>query len=491
MRQITGVLVLTVIAAVVATIEVAMAAPFSGGIVAERIGGTATFTSGPALASGVGAPIFIDEFNPTTNARIQSIALPSTDPDAEGPQRSIVENGSTNQVGFISRSVNENYIMATGIGVDAGTSGVPGAATTNNRIIARIDGSGNVDTSTGFSEANSVNTNTSASVRSVASVDGTKFYVGTGNTTAGTRYIDTFGAIDDTTERVSGATSQVRTIGIFGDRMFYTNSATYSLRSVKDTITGGLPVNESSTSTVEILPITANSSPEQFVFLDLVDSVGFDGTGLDTLYLTHAGVISATNNPTTGSDLNSGGLQKYTFDGANFVQQITFNSGLSSTNTDPLFGGLQGLVFSGFEGGNPVFFASTSAPSTTGNSIVKIADSGTSSAFTSIATAPLNSVFRGLALAPVNAPPAVPGDYNGNGKVDAADYVVWRNGGPLLNEVDTPGTINAQDYTEWRSRFGNPGSGGGLGAAVPEPPTFLMIGLILALGPPFVIRKRG
>ena len=53
------------------------------------------------------------------------------------------------------------------------------------------------------------------------------------------------------------------------------------------------------------------------------------------------------------------------------------------------------------------------------------------------------------------------GDYNNNGKVDAADYVLWRNGGPLSNEVDTPGTVNAADYTEWRARFGNPGSGAG------------------------------
>ena len=37
----------------------------------------------------------------------------------------------------------------------------------------------------------------------------------------------------------------------------------------------------------------------------------------------------------------------------------------------------------------------------------------------------------------------VPGDYNNNGVVDAADYVLWRKGGPLQNEVDTPGTVNA------------------------------------------------
>ncbi len=87
---------------------------------------------------------------------------------------------------------------------------------------------------------------------------------------------------------------------------------------------------------------------------------------------------------------------------------------------------------------------------------------------------------------------AVPGDYNGNGIVDAADYVLWRKGGPLVNEVDNPGTVNAADYTAWRARFGNT-AGAGSGAvlsAVPEPGTLvsaLFCGL-LAVG---IMRRRG
>lgn len=63
------------------------------------------------------------------------------------------------------------------------------------------------------------------------------------------------------------------------------------------------------------------------------------------------------------------------------------------------------------------------------------------------------------------------GDYNNNGKVDAADYVLWRNGGPLANEVADVGTISANDFTEWRARFGNPpGAGAGVASSVvPEP----------------------
>jgi hypothetical protein len=70
-----------------------------------------------------------------------------------------------------------------------------------------------------------------------------------------------------------------------------------------------------------------------------------------------------------------------------------------------------------------------------------------------------------------------PGDYNNNGVVDAADYVLWRKGGPLANEVDNPGTVNAADYTAWRARFGNTsGSGSGLAAgAVPEPGSTVLV----------------
>jgi hypothetical protein len=69
------------------------------------------------------------------------------------------------------------------------------------------------------------------------------------------------------------------------------------------------------------------------------------------------------------------------------------------------------------------------------------------------------------------------GDYNGNGIVDGADYVQYRNGGALQNEVATIGSVTPEDYTEWRSRFGNTsGSGSSLGAsAVPEPGSIALL----------------
>ena len=80
------------------------------------------------------------------------------------------------------------------------------------------------------------------------------------------------------------------------------------------------------------------------------------------------------------------------------------------------------------------------------------------------------------AVAP--SPPTTTGDYNGNGVVDTADYVAWRN---TLNETvpigsgadgKPDGTINLEDYDFWKARFGNPVSGtSNGGVAVPEPNT--------------------
>jgi hypothetical protein len=72
------------------------------------------------------------------------------------------------------------------------------------------------------------------------------------------------------------------------------------------------------------------------------------------------------------------------------------------------------------------------------------------------------------------------GDYNNNGAVDAADFVLWRDGGPLAN--DATAGVQPGDYDVWRANFGV-GSGSGSAAAfssVPEPASLVlfMLGII-------------
>jgi hypothetical protein len=68
------------------------------------------------------------------------------------------------------------------------------------------------------------------------------------------------------------------------------------------------------------------------------------------------------------------------------------------------------------------------------------------------------------------------GDYNGNGSVDAADYVLWRNtmGQPVAPpgsgaDGDKSGLVDAGDHAFWQSRFGNVTSQATNGVSVPEP----------------------
>jgi hypothetical protein len=77
------------------------------------------------------------------------------------------------------------------------------------------------------------------------------------------------------------------------------------------------------------------------------------------------------------------------------------------------------------------------------------------------------------------------GDYNDNGSVEAADYVVWRKGGlPLLND-ETPGN-QPGDENQWRENFDEPSGGLSASGTVPEPATALL--LLFAAGG--FIRRR-
>ena len=80
------------------------------------------------------------------------------------------------------------------------------------------------------------------------------------------------------------------------------------------------------------------------------------------------------------------------------------------------------------------------------------------------------------------------GDYNGNGVVDAADYVVWRNAvnATGINQPadgDRNRVVNQLDYDLWRSKFGQTsGSAAGvidsMPGSIPEPSTLVLAAAI-------------
>lgn len=113
----------------------------------------------------------------------------------------------------------------------------------------------------------------------------------------------------------------------------------------------------------------------------------------------------------------------------------------------------------------------TAAPASPGDVIVRYA-------------AHESTVFDGPQLIVSHAPLVNPGDYNQDGVVDAADYVVWRDQVGQIVPVGTAadgtrdGLINHDDYEAWRQRFGEITSGMGAsnatGLSVPEPGTCVM-----------------
>lgn len=72
------------------------------------------------------------------------------------------------------------------------------------------------------------------------------------------------------------------------------------------------------------------------------------------------------------------------------------------------------------------------------------------------------------------------GDYNGDLKVDAADYTIWRDTlnstSDLRADGDNSGTVDQNDYDLWKANFGESSGGGALSSnsVVPEPSTLLM-----------------
>jgi hypothetical protein len=95
-------------------------------------------------------------------------------------------------------------------------------------------------------------------------------------------------------------------------------------------------------------------------------------------------------------------------------------------------------------------------------------------------------------LLQIGAAPTLTGDYNINGTVDAADYVLWRESlnqmGPgLAADGNANNQIDAADYDVWRVHFGKPANGSGAiagltsassvepsSSAVPEPASIVL-----------------
>lgn len=118
-------------------------------------------------------------------------------------------------------------------------------------------------------------------------------------------------------------------------------------------------------------------------------------------------------------------------------------------------------------GGNPIFSRTGAALTGTANTDImrlRFSTYGTGSSANGT-----KELFFGRLIVSSNT---IGGDYNADGAVEAADYVVWR-------ELD-----RSQDgYNDWRANFGRTTGAGSLSdVAVPEPANWMLLTIAAALG---------
>jgi len=416
---------------------------------------------GSGALANVGTAAFIQKFATTGGSPLSTIAMPTA---ASGSNQPLTVTGNSGSEGHLALSADGNYLTLGGYAATPGTA-TPNQATaaTINRVIGRVTvSSGAVDTSTSLTDAYDGLAANNAGFRSVVSSNGTDFWTagtrgfGAPAGSDGVRYA-TLGATTSTSiENFPNGQSNTRIVNITGGQLYMGTGSAATASAV-------LGVNKIGTG----LPTTTGQSAIGLF------STAITGSGTASPYdfwIKDAGIVYVADDRTTAL---GGGIQKWTTDpndSGNFPGSCNNGWCLAYTlNTGTT--GARGLI-GAISGSNTVLYATTAE--TSADKLISFIDTGASATPTTLATSPANTVYRGVAFVP--GPLGLAGDYNGDGKVDAADYVTWRKN-PAANGGDPAG------YTTWRNNFGLPGSGNGLSAgAVPEPTgvVLLLVGMLLS-----------
>lgn len=348
----------------------AFAAAFApNNVVVLRVGdGTA------ALASQTAAPVFLDEYT-TAGTLVQTVAMPTT---TSSPNFRLTLHGLETAVGALNLSADRQYLTLGGYDAAVGTTSLTGTAPgTTPRVIARVDASGTVDTSTTVTDG-------FARFASVVTDDGTRFW-GTGNTNGvvavgGLRHVASLGATTSTLVSAASPTAPNNLLmaGIHGGQL-YTSASFGSPNFIFGVaaVGTGLPTTSGqSVAQLSGFPTSGTHAARAYIFTDA-----------DTIFLTD-----------TGTTANGGGLQKWTQSAGTWTQAGSPFPYASPTTSNGL-GGVAGT----YGGGTIVLYTTT--VETSANSLVKwvSTDGGASFASTVIATAPagtFSTLFRGVAMTP-------------------------------------------------------------------------------------------
>lgn len=351
----------------------AVAAPFKpGNIVVARVG------DGSAALGTASAAVFLDEYTPA-GTLVQSIPMPTA---VTGNNRILTVSGNTPPELGLARTANGRSLVLAGFGAAPGYPNVTASSADDVvRVVGVVGTDGSVDTSTSLGSAFS-----GKSVRSVASADGTSFYVvGASSSSAFPAGVEYIALGDFNPTQINTAPTDVRVVNIAGGNLYISSQAgAYVGLSA---VGMGLPTTGGQPTT--LLPGTpgstgASPSPYGFYFADLSTAVA----GVDVVYV-------ADDRASAG-----GGIQKWSLVSGTWV----LNGIIASPS---------GVTVRGLDGNTNGTTVSLVATSPTG--LFVLSDNTGYNAPPTLSTLPAaiiaptisNTSFRGVAFAPTTPAPAI------------------------------------------------------------------------------------
>jgi autotransporter-associated beta strand protein len=211
--------------------------------------------------------------------------------------------------------------------------------------------------------------------------------------------------------------------------------------------------------------------------------IDLHGGRLSTDFLTDGGVFNSAT-VTTHPNATFGTGDIHVFETSSSValseSRLTIPSGVINAIGDNAMLSIDGLNDTGFRSAFAELGAGVNelVGSLVLGGILQTA-AGTYGSTSSAAMFQFDEFFTGTGVITIPAA-GQEGDHNGDGIVDAADYVVWRKG------LDPSGGAPA-GYDEFYENFGEGGPGAGGTDGVPEPGTLFIIGLLIT---PFAMSRR-
>ena len=295
------------------TVSVPVPIPFQRGNLVVTRYGSPTWTGG----TGVTIPAFIDEVVPmnstlyTAGQFIRSVTIPT---GSYGPNYGYVGSAmKSNADGSIGISPDRTKMAISGFSSATGNGNVNGGS--SPRVVAILDGEGNLDTRTGFSDGNN------QPMRTATVTDSATVYIAYGNNSYGLRHASLPRTMTSVPQTRTGVTVfptiSLKKMGVYEGSMYFTTSSVPGVASTsggpaapattKVMRLNGLPGRASTPVTLPGIPAPSTTSqPGGFVMFDVNPNV----PGFDLLYYT-----DDTPTPT---------LNKYTFNGTTWTARGTY-----------------------------------------------------------------------------------------------------------------------------------------------------------------------